>query len=64
MAYAFRIQYPGACYHAACHENEQRDMYQVIEDKRIFKSKLKVSQEIYSVVSIPIGYHPVAWECS
>jgi len=49
MARALRIQYPGACYHVTCRGNERRDIYQDREDKRIFKSKLKVSQEIYSV---------------
>jgi len=49
MARALRIQYPGAFYHVTCRGNEQRDIYQDREDKRIFKSKLKVSQEIYSV---------------
>lgn len=49
MARALRIQYPGAYYHVTCRGNEQRDIYQDSEDKGIFKSKLKVSQEIYSV---------------
>ncbi|MFH0994539.1 MAG: transposase [Pseudomonadota bacterium] len=49
MARALRIQYPGACYHITCRGNEQRDIFQDSEDKWIFKSKLKVSQEIYTV---------------
>ncbi|MBI5591159.1 MAG: transposase [Deltaproteobacteria bacterium] len=49
MARALRIQYPGAYYHVTCRGNERRDIYQDREDKKIFKSKLKVSQEIYSV---------------
>jgi len=49
MARALRIQYPGACYHVTCRGNERRDIYQDGEDRRIFKSKLKVSQEIYSI---------------
>ena len=49
MARALRIQYPGACYHVTCRGNERKNIYQDSEDKRIFKSKLKVSQEIYSV---------------
>jgi putative transposase len=49
MARALRIQYPGACYHVTCRGNERKDIYQDSEDRRIFKSKLKVSQEIYSV---------------
>ncbi len=49
MARALRIQYPGACYHVTCRGNERKDIYQDSEDKRIFKSKLKISQEIYSV---------------
>lgn len=49
MARALRIQYPGACYHVTCRGNERRDIFQDSEDKKVFKSKLKVSQEIYSV---------------
>ena len=48
MARALRIQYPGACYHVTCRGNERRDIFQDSEDKKLFKSKLKVSQEIYS----------------
>ena len=49
MARALRIQYPGACYHITCRGNERKAIYQDREDIGIFKSKLKVSQEIYSV---------------
>jgi putative transposase len=49
MSRALRIQYPGACYLVTCWGNERKDIYQSSEDRKLFKSKLKVSQEIYCV---------------